>query len=122
MDQDRVRAGSIDFHLLKFQWNLNTICNWNELTGRKVSDIQLESDEDTRMVIYCGLKDEVENFTLVDAGRLINARNKDVSMKLIAATIRGQVLDEERLLVKVSEQPSATVPSVGDSEEGPKGG
>ncbi len=75
--------------LLKFRWNLNTICNWQELTGRKVNDIKLESDEDTRLVIFCGLKDEIEGFTLKDAGRLITSYNKMPSLKYLMQTIGG---------------------------------
>jgi len=85
---------ALEPELLMWRWNLNTTCNWEELTGRKVEDIDFESEKDMRMLIFCGLKDEIEGFTILDAGRLMNTKNKVVAGTFLAGVIAGKTLDE----------------------------
>jgi hypothetical protein len=42
------------------------------------------------MIIYCGLKDEIEGFTLKDAGRLINAYNREASNNFLKLVLQGK--------------------------------
>jgi hypothetical protein len=84
-------SGELPAPLSQFSLNLNTICNWREATGRRIEECDFNNEIDVRMLIFCGLKDEVENFTLKDAGRLITSYNKAATHAFLKRVLLGEV-------------------------------
>ena len=71
----------IDPRLLKFRWDLNAECNYEELTGKPILSedgtfrIDLRNSRNLKDLLYAGLKSNVPGLTPEVLGGLITAEN-----------------------------------------------
>lgn len=78
---------TMDERVKKFKANLNFFCNWEELAKKPWSEFNPHSQIDSRLVVYCGLKDEVEGIDLTECGRMIDPDNGPESWDYIFQVI-----------------------------------
>lgn len=76
-------VSKMDERLSKFKANLNFFCNWEEISGRPWKEFNPASERDCRLAVYCGLKDEIEEITLVECGRMIDTETAPESWDFI---------------------------------------
>ena len=82
----------LDPRLKLFHFDLNCCVNWEEITGKKVTEFDDKSNKDMRTFLWCGIKDnlpeaEQAKFTLAAAGRLIDSTNRVAATAFIMKVI-----------------------------------
>lgn len=89
--------GAIDPRIYQFTWDLNAECNWDELAGIEMKDIDLKNPKHLRWLVFCGLKDNIEGITLVDVGKMIKPENSFEIYKMVFKKIyKAQVEPEKK--------------------------
>jgi hypothetical protein len=85
---------AIDPRVLKhFKANLNFFCNWHTLTGKTWKESCLgwgktaPPDEDARIILFAGMKDEISGLTVIECGKMIDVANSVESWTYIYRTI-----------------------------------
>jgi hypothetical protein len=70
-------AGSedLDPRLKLFELNLNSLCAWEEATGRNFGTFAPESMKDLRMLVLCGLKTQIPDVTIEEVGSMITPKS-----------------------------------------------
>jgi hypothetical protein len=75
--------GVIDPRLFQFRWDLNAECNWDEVAGVNIADLDLKNPQHLRWLIYSGLKDNVDGIKITDIGKMVNPVNSYEVYKLV---------------------------------------
>lgn len=69
-----------------FTFDFNTMINFEEVSGKPFTQFDPSNVKEIRMVIWCGIKDNLpdgEEFSLLDAGRLMDNRTADRAIKFV---------------------------------------
>jgi hypothetical protein len=103
-----------------FKANLNFYCNWQEETGKTWKESCEEwgkeppSPSMCRLILYCGMKDEIGGLTLAECGKMTDVTNGSESWAYVfrvLTTGRGDDLKNQ--------PPSPSGPSGGPSPGSP---
>jgi hypothetical protein len=73
----------LDPRLKRFEFNLNTLCAWEDAAGRNFGTFEPNSPKDLRLLIWAGLKTQLPEVTLEDAGAMITPKNTPALTALI---------------------------------------
>lgn len=66
---------SLDSRLKLLEFNLNTLCIWEEATGRKFETYTPTSLSDFRVLMWAALKIQIPDITVEQVGSMITMKN-----------------------------------------------
>ena len=66
---------ALDPRLKLLELNLNTLCTWEESSGRNFGTFEPSSPKDLRTLIWAGLKTQIPDITLEQVGSMVTVQN-----------------------------------------------